>query len=178
MASVLHRTTKQYLESVHTPNHDEADWIINPDMSAVAGVPEKYWKITGDTVSEKDASEKATQDATDLPALKQMRYGEIDLGTGTLIAAGFTYDSQTFSLSVAAQTNWNTLKDSESEFTWPVEVSTLDNNAYDLTAANLSAFWTAGKDAIKGHLDSGRALKKSVFDAADTAAVDAVVDSR
>lgn len=109
---------------------------------------------------------------------EQLRYNEIDSKTETLIAAGFTYDSQTFSLSVHAQANWNTLKDSETDFTWPVEISTKDNNVYDLTQANLSTFWIAGRDAVKGHLDSGRALKKSVFDAVDEVAVDAVVDTR
>ncbi len=109
---------------------------------------------------------------------KQLRYNEIDGKTVSLIAAGFSFDSQAFSLSSSAQMNWSTLKDQEAEFTWPVEVSTKDNNAYSLTQANLTAFWTAGRDATKGHLDTGRALKKSVFDAADEAAVNAVVDNR
>ena len=109
---------------------------------------------------------------------KQLRYNEIDGKTLALIAAGFVYDSQTFSLSLSAQTNWNTLKDSKPDFTWPVEISTIDSNSYDLATGDLQAFWTAGRDEIKGHLDSGRALKKSVFDAANEAAVDAVVDAR
>lgn len=62
MANVLNRTTKQYKRSVNTPDYPTADWIINPDMSGVDGVPKKYWKISGDTVSEMDTSEKATAD--------------------------------------------------------------------------------------------------------------------
>jgi hypothetical protein len=45
MASVLNRTTKQFLGSVNTPDFPPADWIINPDLSAVTGEPNKYWII-------------------------------------------------------------------------------------------------------------------------------------
>jgi len=113
-----------------------------------------------------------------LANLKARRYGEIDLRTGQLIGAGFTYDSAQFSLSANAQLNWSEIHSNVSAFSDPVEVATIDNNVYDLTHANVDAFWTAALNATKGHLDSGRALKKSVFDAADKAAVDAVVDNR
>ena len=109
---------------------------------------------------------------------KQLRYNEIDGKSMVLISAGFTYDSKTFSLSINAQTNWNTLKDEEAEFTWPVDITTIDNDTYSLTQANLDAFWTAARDAVKGHLDSGRAYKKTIYDATDEAGVDAVVDTR
>ena len=70
MANVLHRTTLQYRASVNTPDFDPAVWIVNPDMSAVANVPPKHWKVTGNTVSqmtaaEKTAKDKALQDAAD-----------------------------------------------------------------------------------------------------------------
>ena len=109
---------------------------------------------------------------------KQFRFNEIDAKTSGLIVAGFTYDSKRFSLSIYAQTNWNVLKDETSEFSWPVEITTLDNDTYSLTEANITAFWTAGRDAVKTLLDSGRALKKSVFDAADESTIDAVSDGR
>jgi hypothetical protein len=109
---------------------------------------------------------------------KTLRYNEIDAKTGALIGAGFTYDSKQFSLSSAAQRNWSEIHSNQTEFTFPLAISTLDNDEYSLASANVNAFWTAGKDALKGHLDSGRALKKSVFDAVDEAAVDAVVDNR
>lgn len=73
MANVLHRTTLQYRASVNTPDFDPSVWIINPDMSAVANIPQKHWKIVGDKVSqmtaaEKIAKDKALQDAIDLAA--------------------------------------------------------------------------------------------------------------
>lgn len=66
MANVLNRTTKEYLRSVNTPEYDVADWIINPDVSALAGVPTKYWVITGDTVAEMSQAEKDAVDAAEL----------------------------------------------------------------------------------------------------------------
>lgn len=45
MASVLNRTTKQFIQSANTPDFPTADWIINPDLTAVAGAPIKYWII-------------------------------------------------------------------------------------------------------------------------------------
>jgi hypothetical protein len=63
MASVLNRTTKKYLPSANTPDYDPTDWIIDPDLSAVSGVPNKYWKLVGDTVSEMSTQEKADMDA-------------------------------------------------------------------------------------------------------------------
>lgn len=68
MSDVVNRTTVQYLKSVHTPNFPDADWIINPDLSALASVPQKYWKISGDTVLEMNTTEKETVDDTALAA--------------------------------------------------------------------------------------------------------------
>lgn len=35
MAAVLNKQTLEYLESVNTPDYHPADWIINPDLSAL-----------------------------------------------------------------------------------------------------------------------------------------------
>lgn len=68
MASVLNRTTKEFLRSVNTPEYDVAEWIINPDLSALAGVPIKYWKISGDAVTEMTQAEKDAVDAAEQSA--------------------------------------------------------------------------------------------------------------
>jgi hypothetical protein len=112
-----------------------------------------------------------------LSDLKQLRYNEIDGKTLTLMKT-FTYDNKSFSLSIDAQMNWNALKNNEADFSWPVSISTADNYEYSLSQSNLTAFWTAGRDAVKTALDGGRQLKKQIYDALDSAAVDAVVDTR
>ena len=70
MADVLNRTTKELKRSVHTPDFPATDWVINPDLSAVDGVPANYWKITGDVVSEMSQAEKDAVDADLLVAEK------------------------------------------------------------------------------------------------------------
>jgi len=65
MSNVINRTTKQYKESVNTPDYPVADWIINPDLSALTSVPEKYWKIVGDDVVEMTQTEKDTVDTNE-----------------------------------------------------------------------------------------------------------------
>lgn len=109
---------------------------------------------------------------------KQLRYNEIDGKTMALIAPGFTYDGKQFSLSIPAQNNWSGLHDNSADFIFPYDITTIDNDTYSLTSANLNAFWTAAKDVLEDKLGTGRALKKQIFDAADEAAVDAVVDNR
>lgn len=44
---VFNRTTGQFIPSAHTPDFDVADWVLNPDLTAVVGQPLKYWFITG-----------------------------------------------------------------------------------------------------------------------------------
>ena len=62
MANVLHRTTFEYKLSVNTPDFPIGTWVINPDLSPVSGVPKKYWKLTGDILSEMSAGEKSVVD--------------------------------------------------------------------------------------------------------------------
>ena len=68
MPNYLHRTTKQYLKSVSPAalSEPEANYIYMPDMSAVIGVPMRYWVITGDVVSEMSQLGKDTLDAANL----------------------------------------------------------------------------------------------------------------
>ena len=72
MGNYLHRTTKQYFQSISPAGFSEplANYISMPDMSAVVGVPSKYLVITGDIVSEMSQEEK---DAVDAAALIDRR---------------------------------------------------------------------------------------------------------
>lgn len=68
MGNVINRTTYKYKQSVNTPDFPTTDWLINPDLSAVSGQPEKYWKVEGDTVVIMDAAEQqSVNKPTDLP---------------------------------------------------------------------------------------------------------------
>jgi len=63
MAIVINRSTVQVVYSANTPDYPTENWIINPDISSLTGVPKKYWKISGDSVLEMDQSEKDAVDA-------------------------------------------------------------------------------------------------------------------
>lgn len=74
-----------YKKSVNTPDYqNRADVLINPDVSALAGVPIKYWKHLGGAVvemsqAEKDALDQAEADAR-LASLKQAAKDYVDSG--------------------------------------------------------------------------------------------------
>jgi len=65
MPNYLHRTTRQYLRSVSTPDLQEpvANYIQDPDVSAVIGFPNRYWIITGDVVTLMDQAARDVVDA-------------------------------------------------------------------------------------------------------------------
>ena len=72
MGDYLHRTTKQYYQS-WSPNElaePLANYIEDPDLSAVGGVPNIYWIITGDVISEMSQPEKDAIDAAILTAAR------------------------------------------------------------------------------------------------------------
>ena len=81
MPNYLHRTTKQYRTSVSTIDLPEpiANYIQDPDISAVQGQPNRYWIITGDAVSLASAGQRTTIDANIAAAIKQE---EKDAATG------------------------------------------------------------------------------------------------
>ena len=70
MSSVLNRTTKQYINSVNTPDYPTIDWIVNPDMTAVVGFDSRYWIVSGDVVT---LMSQAQRDAVDAALLTARR---------------------------------------------------------------------------------------------------------
>jgi putative salt-induced outer membrane protein YdiY len=121
------------------------------------------------------------QEAT-LGAYKQLRYNEIDGRTGELISAGYVYATKTFSLSSNAQTNILALDATRDDpaITYPITYTTLDDlDTYDITdATDMHSMYLTALATKKTHLDSGSALKTSIRDAVDRAAVDLIIDNR
>lgn len=69
MSNVINRITKSLLLSVNTPDYPIEDWIINPDLSSLVDVSQKYWKIVGDTVVEMTQEEKDAVDAEEVSSV-------------------------------------------------------------------------------------------------------------
>lgn len=78
MAAVLNRVTKQYLPSANTPEYPVSDWIINPDLSAVAGFDSRYWTVIGDTVSLMSPAERAAVDAASATSERDAIASDVD----------------------------------------------------------------------------------------------------
>lgn len=88
MADVIHRTTLRFLPSVNEPDYPEPTWKWNPDMTAVAGVPQIYWKAPADwdVVNagpvEMTQPEKDAVDAAILTAARDGTAGALDFAEG------------------------------------------------------------------------------------------------
>lgn len=91
MAAVLNRTTKQYLRSANTPDYPAADWIINPDISAVNGWPTKYWIITGDVITLMDQAARDAVDAAEAAAALADAKTEADAAPDSKEALGVEF---------------------------------------------------------------------------------------
>jgi plasmid stabilization system protein ParE len=80
MPAWIHRTTKQVLRSVPSRKlpEAEANYIQDPDLSAVTGQPVKYWEIAGDVVSLADQATRDAIDAADLIAARDAIAAQID----------------------------------------------------------------------------------------------------
>lgn len=85
MANVLSRATPHvYLRSVNDPDYPGADWIHNPDLSAVAGYETRYWVVTGDVVSLMGQGARDAVDAARLAAQKDETAAALEEAQTTL----------------------------------------------------------------------------------------------
>lgn len=82
MASVLNRTTKQYLVSVSTPDYPVGQWIADPDLTAVSGFNSRYWVITGDLVTLMSQAQRDAVDASLLAAQRDSVASSLDGAEG------------------------------------------------------------------------------------------------
>jgi hypothetical protein len=109
---------------------------------------------------------------------KKIRIVEIDKRTQDIIAEGFEFDSHQFSLSLNAQINWSGLLTLQSMLTWPMAVTTFDDNEYVLELSNLPSFIATGKAVILNAINTGRAIKVQVNAATTLEELNAIVDTR
>lgn len=70
MANVINKTTLEIKNSVNTPDYNNDEWIINPNLDLVNGIPNKYWKIENDQVVEMTQQEKDNLDSDEFYNLK------------------------------------------------------------------------------------------------------------
>jgi len=180
MADVLHKETLQYLKSVHTPNYDPEEWLINPDLSAVEGVDPKYWKIQDDKVLEMSGEEK---DTAYLEEVKAEAFQAIDARTREILAEGFSYRNERFSLSQAAQlrmTELIFLLDQDAPLDFPIVWNTLDDTwQIELSdSTEVRSFIQEGTQTVVSIINSGTSLKAQIRSALTISAVELIKDER
>lgn len=162
MANVVNRTAVPVvvLYSVNTPDYPVSEWIINPDLTALASVPQKYWKVSGDLVIEMTPAEKAVVDAAELAAYKtktvtdvcNARERKIDYGQGAEYPAGSGKYLACTDRDQGRWLYWNSIggKWASLGLSYPFRVHSRDGTTYvDITK---SQDFTAVVEAIGVHV--------------------------
>lgn len=112
MANILHIATMTTIPSQHYADYLSPEFLIDPDLSAVEGVPTKYWKVVDGTVVSMSNEEILVIDTAET---KNNKFSEIegwynnclntgyDTGNGYNLAATFT-DQTRFTQDAVLQT--------------------------------------------------------------------------
>jgi hypothetical protein len=179
MGTVLHRTTRQLLTSINTPDYSAQDWIHNPYIAELTESESKYWVISNDTVRDMTSQEK---DSEYLDEIKIAKCANIKTRTDELIAQGYSYSSKTFSLSLVARIELIGLHQLRSDpaITYPIKWNTLDESSvFNLTNSDdMHAFFLTAFGTYRSITDSGTSLKDQVRAASTIAEVNEIVDER
>jgi hypothetical protein len=104
MALIINKTTYQILKSANTPDFSENDWLINPDLSSVTAVPEKYWKVVDNAVVEMSSEEKAVVDAAAAQAYIESVIGSA-IAFGSSLVKSFAAQNVLLGITQAGKTN-------------------------------------------------------------------------
>lgn len=182
MANWLHRTTKKYRTSSDPPLDEQASWIRNPDLSAVAGEAVDAWIVDGDTVRVPTEQEWVPINASRLSAAQSAKIAAIDARSAQLVTAGVEVSPGVWiSTSLAASQNlqdiWIGHQSGMTVF--PITISTLDGGTHSVPSAEaFMAVMSAFAIHKRTSLISGQQLRAQVLAATTVAEVDAVTDNR
>jgi len=124
-----------------------------------------------------------TVDAVLLHQLKANKILEIDATTSALIDRGFEYPAdsgQLFSLSLVAQSNLTNAIMNRDSLAYPIQWATKDSmTVITLKDASMVVqFYSTALLFVRGHRDSGTALKVQVIAASTPEEIDAIKDDR
>ena len=188
MITILNRKTLHTMQIRDMLEFDRlgplrSDWVLAPDLSEVNGVSKKYWKLTGDVVSEMSQPEKDAVDAAEFYEHKLLKYEAIDAKTSALIAQGFQFptDGYMYSLSLESQANIHGVFTARNlGVNYPIHWLNIDEQgSVDLENANdVTEFFLTALGTIRAHKDSGTVLKDLVTAATTVEQLYAIVDDR
>jgi hypothetical protein len=142
MANVLNRTTLELRLKVSEKEYPVSEWIINPDLSAVQGVPVDYWLITGDQVKEMDASERAAVDAEMLPIEKAAKTQKFIQVTADFGESRYSLDRQQILSVLRSEARFDGLVNRANYIGKLLDWMNQVLNYYDMKNAELQALTT------------------------------------
>jgi hypothetical protein len=172
--------TVEVFASVNTPDFPVAQYIRNPDLSALASVERIYWKIVGDTVVEMDAGEKTSVDAAILPDLKRQKAAVFDAHTMQILEEGVEYPASSGDYYAITPDALFAVQQMRDVGVYPFLIHAI-NYTNVLSVANLTqanALLATARDKMVEVLQEGAGLLEQIKNAADKAALDAIVDPR
>lgn len=181
MARFLNKSTKQFREDDGTGQARENE-IRNPDLSAVAGIPQSRWIVDGDTLRAPNEQETAAFDAVDLQAAKVAKIALINAKTASLIENGSVVINGV-SISTAL-TNQVSLQGIDSIIekglaTFPQPISATNGGTYSISSqTDLDRIGRIVATFIMTTKAEGRALRALVLACNTVAEVAAVEDNR
>lgn len=178
------RNSKQSLKpDTGIPDLPE-EWLINPDLTPVIGVPEKYWKINveGTGLASMDVNEKAVVDAAELAAMKSSRYQQIWSKTKKLIGNHFEYESKSYAFPdvIEILTLQALVAAEPAPDPFPlICIQAADGTFLELTTQlEVQAYWGVMMSSLIQHKTDESTLIHDVRIAVDVLEVNAVVDNR
>lgn len=104
MSTVFNRVTLERRDGVPADSYAPAQWLVDPDLSGIVGVPDEYWKVVGDTVVEMAAAEKAAVDAQQLGVAKKEKLYEFEVAVDEYTAAHYDQAGQRMLLALLDET--------------------------------------------------------------------------
>jgi len=151
MATVVSRATSnvEVRYEVKGSEYDPAVWLIDPDLSAVAGVPNWYWKVVGNDVLEMTAGEKAAVDAAILGNAKGSKIRYMAVRVGEYVDKHYNKDQQ-------------------------ASLNALWTEGVEKNFPNRNALVQSVLDWVKSVMDEFYSKKADVIAATTTAQVDAI----
>lgn len=181
MARFLHKATRQWHDDDGTGDLGP-EYIRNPDLSAVADVPQSRWVVDGDDVRAPTEQELAAFVEAEVASAKERKIAEINAKTGQLIEAGSVIvNGVSISTALTNQVSLQALDTlvAKGIATFPQDVSATDGTAYTITsAADFVRIAGVVATFVMTAKATGRALRAQVLAAETREAVEAVEDNR
>jgi hypothetical protein len=181
MARFLNKATKQFREDDGTGQARENE-LKNPDVSAVAGIPQSRWIVSGETLRAPNEQEIAAFDAADLAAAKQTKIDQINTKTASIIESGsVVINGVAISTALTNQVSLQGIDSivSKGLATFPQPISATNGVVYSIASqTDLDRIGGLVATFVMTTKAAGRALRLQVLDCATLSQVAAVEDNR